>query len=401
MRSKSTRRRLVWAAVAAPAAVGVAALALALNGCGALTTPADVPAGVPFPARTDRLVLSTPDRDAPGPGETGKLEDEIAALDGLGGKTLDPAALSEPQRAALAAALADLFGTPAAPKVPDAPWRPGLSADRLAEGGKLFRRHCIQCHGLAGDGRGPTGPWVVPHPRDFRRGAFKFTSTGAAKPRRADLLRTLREGLKTTAMPSFAALPDDQRELLAAYVTYLSVRGQTEFDTIRAVLADADGAADDLPGYARDRAARVFSEWERAEDTPAPPAAPPAVADDDRRSPGYLDAVRRGYQTFTAATPGAAGCVSCHKNFGRDDVYKYDVWGTVVRPANLTLTAKKGGGDPAELFQRVRHGIAPSGMPAHPHLTDAQVWDVVRFLRALPYPADLPYDVRPQVYPAP
>ena len=47
----------------------------------------------------------------------------------------------------------------------------------------------------------------------------------------------------------------------------------------------------------------------------------------------------------------------------------------------------------------MRHGIAPVGMPAQPALSGGQLLDVVRFVRALPYPRELPPDVRAKVYP--
>ena len=46
-------------------------------------------------------------------------------------------------------------------------------AGRLTEGGKLFRRQCLQCHNITGDGRGPPGLWVMPYPRDYRRGVVQ------------------------------------------------------------------------------------------------------------------------------------------------------------------------------------------------------------------------------------
>ena len=58
------------------------------------------------------------------------------------------------------------------------------------------------------------------------------------KPRRADLGRTIRDGLKGTAMPAFALLPDAERELMAGYVVYLSLRGQVEFQTLAALLTE-------------------------------------------------------------------------------------------------------------------------------------------------------------------
>ena len=44
----------------------------------------------------------------------------------------------------------------------------GAWSDTLAEGSKLYRQHCLHCHGLEGNGRGPTGYWVNPPPRDYR-----------------------------------------------------------------------------------------------------------------------------------------------------------------------------------------------------------------------------------------
>ena len=69
-----------------------------------------------------------------------------------------------------------------------------------------------------------------------------------------------------------------------------------------------------------------------------------------------------------------------------------------MRPANLTDANRKAGATPEILYHRVRYGIQPSGMPAHPTLTDAEVWDLVRFVRALPYSRELPDDVRAKVY---
>src|SRR5947209_4416159 len=52
-----------------------------------------------------------------------------------------------------------------------------LDKETLKKGSALYRHHCLYCHGLDGDGRGPTGPWVSPPPRDYRPGVFKFIST--------------------------------------------------------------------------------------------------------------------------------------------------------------------------------------------------------------------------------
>ncbi len=330
----------------------------------------------------------------------GKPDEEIATLDALGGQTADPAGVSPDVRARLETFLKDTFGTPANPHILgdqailDSATRLGLNEARLAEGSKLFRNLCLQCHNLAGDGRGPSGLFVTPYPRDFRRGAFKFVSSGeGAKPRRADLLRTLNEGLRGTAMPSFSRIPEGERELLAWFVTYLSMRGEVEFRSL----------AELLGGKPNDSAANlkaILAEWEKAENSPPLPEAPD---DGEPGSPTHLNAVRRGYKLFTQKLDSTAtverSCLDCHNEFGRKPLLRYDIWGTVARPANFTEPGLKGGTRPEDVFARIRFGIAPVGMPAHPKLKDREVWDLVRFIRSAPYPRELPPEVFAAVYP--
>src|SRR3990172_154720 len=46
-------------------------------------------------------------------------------------------------------------------------------------GGKhgLYRRNCAHCHGISGDGEGPTASLLNPYPRDYRPAIYKFKST--------------------------------------------------------------------------------------------------------------------------------------------------------------------------------------------------------------------------------
>jgi mono/diheme cytochrome c family protein len=45
----------------------------------------------------------------------------------------------------------------------------------------LYRRHCAHCHGISGDGHGPTAMLLNPYPRDYRPALFKFKGTGSSK----------------------------------------------------------------------------------------------------------------------------------------------------------------------------------------------------------------------------
>lgn len=89
-------------------------------------------------------------------------------------------------------------------------------APRTAQ--ELYGLHCAQCHGEKGDGNGPT---ELERPaRSFVEGGYIYGNTVAA------VTRTLREGIRGTAMPSFAdSLSDHERSLLARYVLDLGPEG--------------------------------------------------------------------------------------------------------------------------------------------------------------------------------
>lgn len=389
----------LWLALGAGAAILTALALVFFTG----SSDSDYPTQLPFPSRTDRLVLKSPEQLPTRLNEPGRLDADLAALDQIGGRTVDPSTLPADLRSALDRYLKATFATPSAPTFPTSPElsaaaaRLGLENSVLVTGGKLFRKHCQQCHGLAGDGRGPTGLWINPYPRDFRRGMFKFVSTGASGlPRPEDLLRTITEGLKGTAMPAFGLLPDAEREALVRYVIFLTLRGQTEFHTLAAIAAADAGATGDPAQYAASRLKQAANEWQAALASAATLSEP---SDGEPGSETHAAAVRRGYQLFTSNEKDS--CISCHGDFGRKPQLRYDVWGTVAKPADFTAPELKGGTRPVDVYHRIRGGIPAVGMPAHPKFTDRQVWDLVRFVRAVPFPRELPPDVRVSVYPVP
>jgi mono/diheme cytochrome c family protein len=342
---------------------------------------------------------------------------------------------------------------------------------------------------VTGNGQGPTAPWVNPHPRDYRRGLFKFVSTGKGtsgppnrKPSRADLLRTLRQGIDGSSMPAFGAisgmtfgvLGDKELNQLVSYVIHLSIRGQVEFDVMAALKGGGDV---DIATEVPERVGKIVGEWvtwadpalqlvpAKVEPTPEEKAeldkivngplsdkkllltqlggdsknpllngkpyseeqiaqlvaklmADPQASMPDPKRPLHVEdvetlfrnsrlvSIERGYGAFMQNCAGA-----CHVNFGRQDMLKWDDWGTIVRPANLTLGIYRGGRRPVDLYWRIHSGIPGSGMAA---LGDAlatvkkkvkgtdgkeveqefkepwRVWDVVNFVQALPYRSMLP-----------
>ena len=275
----------------------------------------------------------------------------------------------------------------------------GLADAALARGGVLYRRWCLQCHGSTGGGDGAHAIAAAAPPRDYRRGVFKFVSCfpkgtpragELGKARKDDLKRTVRNGLDGSMMPPFPQLADADLDDLAGYVVHLSARGEAEFEVIARVIKLTTNPNDDDPSYGKEFAEQLLVQkllltlgnWKRAEESPIP--IPP------ENTPTELDRVAsaaRGYKAF------AGTCAGCHQDYGRTPQLKFDVWGTVVQPRNLTLGVYRGGRRGEDLYARVYGGIYPSTMPdskakaaTAPATGPDEIWDIVHFLQALADP---------------
>src|SRR6266545_7228076 len=107
----------------------------------------------------------------------------------------------------------------------DIAWPPGSDLPANAPTGqRIYAQHCQVCHGPDGRGNGPAAPSLIPRPRDFTLGQFKYKSTPPDQPPSdADLMRVVSDGLPASAMPSWHDLlsDGDMREVVA-YVKGLS-----------------------------------------------------------------------------------------------------------------------------------------------------------------------------------
>jgi mono/diheme cytochrome c family protein len=364
-----------------------------LSGC----TLDGYPDSLAYPQRTDPLAVGRADKDAPGFDKPGVFPKEIfvglspEARDRL---LLSPAKMNPSEAQQLNTQLIAIFGSPAHPSVEGgnddtrevlAKLSATLKLDKetLARGSRLYREQCLHCHGVTGDGRGPTSPWVNPHPRDYRQGVFKFTSSsqpeGTRRPRKEDLVRTLREGIEGTSMPSFRTFPDEDLEALAGYVVHLSLRGETELKVmVQAIKGELDSGID---GGVNDFLSLTAGYWQEAQ---AKMIQPDAIPQYSMGGDEYKASVVRGWKLFTQQ--GGAGCIGCHTDYGRQSAYKFDYWGTIVRPVDLTMGTFRGGHRPIDLFWRIHSGINGTGMTAFGQaLSSKDIWDLVNFVQVMPY----------------
>jgi mono/diheme cytochrome c family protein len=296
----------------------------------------------------------------------------------------------------LRAALVETFGTPETPLLPDAIKSAvdakiiRSNADGLATGAKLYRHWCMHCHGLSGDGNGPTAPFLTPKPRDYRNGVFKFTSTAGLpnrmKPTRDDLMYTLLNGAPGTSMPSFRIFYDESNyegnlDAVLDYVILLSMRGETERAAVGTSTAFGDPISTEM---VLEEAEGVAKSWVAANEKVVSPTKPKPAADPE--------SIARGRQLYL--TKGE--CAKCHGPLARGDGWDLDPnpdptknkddWGSPAKPLDLTLGVYHGGGRPIDLFRRIHDGVKGTPMAAQSvNLKEEEIWDLVNYVRSIPY----------------
>lgn len=277
--------------------------------------------------------------------------------------------LDAPLRRAIRDELKKRCGTPQVPKLL------GGSADeqqRLSRGAAVYERYCIQCHGVTGDGSGEAAKYLNPHPRDYRRGIFKFTSTGYGnKPRREDLIRTITRGVRGTSMPSFERLSKPDVEAVVDYVLSLTHRGELEI----LLIAQAQGEGELTEEALEEQANIVIDQWKEARHQVIEPVT---------KMPDYSpEAVAAGGAVFQKRE-----CFKCHGRDGRGGLagnieVGQDAWGFKTAAADLTSGMLHGGSRPIDIYRRIYAGINGTPMPAFADILAQEpdtIWQLVQYV---------------------
>lgn len=267
-------------------------------------------------------------------------------------------------------ALADLFGTPDEPKLPDFILEDEslasivsmenltrASGDNKEQGRGLYRQHCANCHGVTGDGRGPMAALIDPYPRDYRLGKFKFKGTPiGSKPAKSDISYLIKHGIQGSSMVVIPELSDADIDALTDYVVYLSWRGEVErrllMESMELFFADGDSLYnpalkdsededdqliwEDQEFFLEDAVVGVAEQWldaqeELLEVPERDLSVVPDTAEDVRNAlaiagdSAIKESVARGKLLFVSEK---AACAKCHGKEGRGDgqTNDYDEW---------------------------------------------------------------------------
>jgi len=317
---------------------------------------------------------------------------------------------------------------------------------QLQLGRVVYMKNCTHCHGVAGDGMGPTANYLNPRPRDFRLGIIKFTSTlSAERAARDDIHRIITNGIPGTYMPSFLLMAPEEKLAAVEYVRWLAMRGEME-KRLGDELADynevslksdigkqeeayqaavkagekpekpmglpkalATSAAsfkayqeEDFPTIIDETADFLAETWQKADD----PAS--LVTPQQSRVADSLESRQRGRRLYMSDR---TKCYTCHGPLGRGDggavddfwpkpgtTEKYaqrglhDLWGNKLQPRDLTKGQYRGGRRPLDLYRRMFAGIKGTPMPAFGGtvLKDEEIWDLVNYVMSIPFESRTP-----------
>jgi cytochrome c oxidase cbb3-type subunit 2 len=210
-----------------------------------------------------------------------------------------------------------------------------------AAGKEFYRRWCVGCHGVEGNGEGENAPYVDPRPRDFTEALFRWRSTPTGTlPTDEDLYNTITRGVVDTLMPTWRPLTPQTRVDLIAYI-------------------------------------KTFSPKWKTQKAGTPITIPP-------ETPQTIDSVLHGRQLFDQMQ-----CWKCHGPEGRGDgpsaITLTDDKGDPIRPYNFHDGDRfRCGESNQDLYKIFITGLDGSPMPSFADsLKPEDAWDLVHFLRTL------------------
>jgi len=257
-----------------------------------------------------------------------------------------------------------------------------VSADVLNRGKVTYRTYCASCHGLKGDGQGPSAKGLLPPPRTFTplQVVFKFASVKAGDlPTDDDLVHTVRSGLHGTAMLKWDISEPRLREVLQ-YIKTFSKRWKDEGPgTPVAIGPDPYGDAKQAEGAEKGKQLYYT--------TPACHLCHPAYVNQ-----AEYDKIRvAGGKDAGAMRPDASwSVVKFSESFGVNVIPPDFTWHQLRSITQIDTSAspeeqaKQRTQQRKDLFQAIATGIGGTAMPTWKDaITDDEIWALAYYVESL------------------
>ncbi len=250
-------------------------------------------------------------------------------------------------------------------RTPDTPST--AQGGEVADGERLYAKHCEVCHGVAGDGLGKAARYLFPRPRDFSAGGLPLASTENGIASLEDIEWVLAKGMPGTSMRAFDTLKPAERRLLAQEVLRLRREG-TRRQVTRAMLQAGEEPVE-----------MEVNEAVEQMTTPGRPVALPQHWASDEA------AIARGKIAYRTL-----GCEKCHgeDGMGAADQALFDSAGEPNRPRDLVHEPFKGGRTREAIYLRIVVGMPGTAHPAAPGLPEDELKDLVAFILSLARPPE-------------
>ncbi len=239
-----------------------------------------------------------------------------------------------------------------------------VSAETLNLGYTTYQEYCVQCHGAEGDGNGVSAAGLVPPPRNFKQGLYKFANVPYGElPHDEDFYRIIRKGLNGTAM-----LPWDI----------------------------SDERLDAVTQYIKTFAPQTWEAPEKTLGTKIEPTADPYGPEKKAQ------AIERGEKVYHVV----AQCTTCHRAYATGD--QISGWGRElsaavspdettwqlkpqdseynykVLPPDFTYHPLRSVNSMNDIYQRLLYGVSGSGMPGWKDvISDEDIWAVTYYVQSL------------------
>jgi mono/diheme cytochrome c family protein len=211
--------------------------------------------------------------------------------------------------------------------------------DTVSEGQTLFDAYCVSCHGEEMNGEGKVSAMLDPLPRDFS----KYQFVASYEDRFKD---SIREGVMGTAMPAWKEImTDDQIEVLVEFIKEKSLANHDAYTRMKVKL--------------------------------------PTVGDAERmdyKGKGTLIKAgdpEEGFESFQKF------CTSCHGKLANGKgPNAYDLEHPLPRNLINKEFMNQASVTDDRLYESILLGVAGTPMPAHDHLSDQRILDIIAFIRA-------------------